>query len=97
MADLALLVGKMIGVFLFKTTILLIVSFCSTPRDTFSKLRPRKASDGDSSSVMLLSAAMISTTDDSYMNSGSPRIWDCKNPESRTFSPAKAPPAKRKR
>ena len=76
MADMALPVGKMIGVFLFKTTILLIASYCSTRRDTFSKLRPSKASHGDSPSVMLLSAAMLSTIDDSYMNSGSPITWN---------------------
>ena len=47
----------------------------------------------DSSSVMLLSAAMISTIDDSYVNFGSPRILCLRNP---SFSrAAKAPPANR--
>ena len=43
------------GVSLFKTKILLIASFRLIRRDTFSKLRPMKAS----SNVMLLSAAMF--------------------------------------
>ena len=38
MAHLARPVSKIIRVSLFNTTVLLIASFCSTRRDTFSKL-----------------------------------------------------------
>ena len=46
------------------------------PNRHFAKLKPLKVSRKDSLNVMLLSAAMFSTIDDSCKNSRSPRIWD---------------------
>ena len=62
MADVAWPVVKMIRMFLFISTILLIDSFYSARRHTFSK---------SFTYVILLSAAVFHTSiDDSYTNSG---------------------------
>lgn len=80
-------VCKIIRVSFFKIAMFLIVSFCSTERETFPKLIPRnKASDNKDSSTDPASTTAIDNPiqyieafplHTSYLKTGSSRIWDC--------------------